>query len=301
MGLQLKPTKTTIAHTLREHDGNPAGFDFLGFGVRQFPVGKNRSGKLGRCGARSVPLGFKTIIRPSKGSLLRHLSAVKEIVRTHKAAPQAALIRRLNPLIKGWASYYSSSSAAKVFHKADHLVYLKLEAWATRRHPNKPRRWISRKYWHTRGDRRWEFYCEKSAVGLQRHGEVHIRRHVKVRDKRSPYDGDWSYWATRMGTHPELPKRAAKLLRRQKGRCAWCGLYFKDADLLEIDHWTPTALGGLDLPSNRQLLHGHCHDEKTASDSTAAATAGTRDKGRAIEEPDDGKPSRPVLETSRRG
>jgi RNA-directed DNA polymerase len=299
MGLELKPGKTTITHTLREHDGN-VGFDFLGFNVRQFPVGKNHSGKLGRCGAESVPLGFKTIIRPSKESLLRHLNAIEEIVRTHKAAPQAALIQRLNPLIRGWANYYRSSSAAEVFQKADHLLYLKLEAWATRRHPDKPRGWIRRKYWHTRAGRRWEFLCGKSAVGLQRHGEVHIRRHVKVQGRRSPYDGDWSYWATRMSNHPQTPNKRVDLLRRQEGRCPWCGLHFKDGDPMEIDHKVPTALGGEDLPSNRQLLHGHCHDEKTALDFTGVV-AGARDRGRAVEEPDDGKPSRPVLETSRRG
>ena len=39
MGLELKPSKTRIGHTLREVDGR-AGFDFLGFSVRQFPGGR---------------------------------------------------------------------------------------------------------------------------------------------------------------------------------------------------------------------------------------------------------------------
>src|SRR5579883_256590 len=42
IGLELKPSKTRITHTLRVHSGN-VGFDFLGFHVRQFPVGKTRS------------------------------------------------------------------------------------------------------------------------------------------------------------------------------------------------------------------------------------------------------------------
>src|SRR3954469_25362188 len=37
MGLELKPSKTRIAHTLHEVDGT-VGFDFLSFTIRQFPV-----------------------------------------------------------------------------------------------------------------------------------------------------------------------------------------------------------------------------------------------------------------------
>ncbi len=44
MGLELKPEKTKITHTL--HSDNP-GFDFLGFNVRQYEVGKYHTGKNG--------------------------------------------------------------------------------------------------------------------------------------------------------------------------------------------------------------------------------------------------------------
>src|SRR5207247_4749180 len=52
MGLELKPSKTRITHTLNSEE-REAGFDFLGFTIRQYPVRKTR-------------LGFKTIITPSK-------------------------------------------------------------------------------------------------------------------------------------------------------------------------------------------------------------------------------------------
>src|SRR5690242_2579862 len=57
MGLEMKPSKTRIVHTLKPFEDQPAGFDFLGFEIRQYPVGKHRSGKL--CGKL---LGFKTYI-----------------------------------------------------------------------------------------------------------------------------------------------------------------------------------------------------------------------------------------------
>jgi RNA-directed DNA polymerase len=58
MGLELKPSKTRITHTLKEYQG-AVGFDFLGWTVRQFPVGKTQTGT-DRYGNA---LGFKTIIR----------------------------------------------------------------------------------------------------------------------------------------------------------------------------------------------------------------------------------------------
>jgi RNA-directed DNA polymerase len=296
MGLELELSKTRISHTLREHDGNEVGFDFLGFEIRQFAAGKTHSGK----SPRGELLGYNTIVKPSREAQGRHQAAIKEIVDAHKAAPQAVLITRLNPVIRGWANYHRPANAAKVFNKADHLTYLKLRRWAKRRHPHKPWRWVIRKYWSIRKGKGWTFKSPKEGVWLQKHADIHVRRHIKVQGRRSPYDGDWIYWATRMGDRPELPKRVAKLLRRQKGKCPWCGLHFADGDLLELDHKVPTAKGGEDLPSNWQMLHGHCHDQKTALDVSGDA-GGIHDKDRAIEEPDDGKLSRPVLETSHRG
>jgi RNA-directed DNA polymerase len=55
MSLELKPSKTRISHTLTPHDGN-VGFDFLGFNIRQHPVGKHQSG----CNGNGSKLGFKT-------------------------------------------------------------------------------------------------------------------------------------------------------------------------------------------------------------------------------------------------
>ncbi len=43
MGLSLKPSKTRLSHTLHPTDEGHVGFDFLGFNVRQFKVGKHTS------------------------------------------------------------------------------------------------------------------------------------------------------------------------------------------------------------------------------------------------------------------
>ncbi|MEH2390773.1 MAG: HNH endonuclease signature motif containing protein [Nostoc sp.] len=40
-------------------------------------------------------------------------------------------------------------------------------------------------------------------------------------------------------------------------------MYFRESDVLEIDHISPKSLGGKDKYKNLQILHRHCHDEKT--------------------------------------
>ena len=44
-GLELKPSKTRLTHTLSVYEAQKPGFDFLGFNIRQFPKGKHHTGK----------------------------------------------------------------------------------------------------------------------------------------------------------------------------------------------------------------------------------------------------------------
>ena len=272
MGLELKPSKTRVTHTLNKYN-EEVGFDFLGFNVRQYPVGKTHSGKTG--GRKPTLLGFKTIIRPSKEAISRHSLALREVVSRYKTAPQAGLISQLNPIIWGWTHYYSTVASKKTFSKMAHLTYLKLRRWARRRHSNKSWNWVARKYWRLEKGK-WDF-ATKDGSRLVNHAKTPIRRHIKVRGTKSPYDGDWVYWASRMGRHPETHRRVAVLLQRQRGICTHCGLYFRNEDLLEIDHIIPTLLGGKDAYSNWQLLHRHCHDEKTIGDGSSTVK-GAHDK-----------------------
>ncbi len=226
MGLEFKPSKTWITHTLHPHEGK-VGFTFLGFEVRQFLAGKRHS------------------------------------------------------------NYYCRENASEAFGKADHLTFLKLWRWAKRRHHNKSHHWIANKYWHLEKGG-WNFKSEDGRT-LYKHKAKRIEPHIKVEGTRSPFDGDGMYWATRMGRHPELPTKHAHLLKRQRGKCAWCELYFTSEDVLEVDHVIPKALGGGNALDNLQLLHGHCHDQKTGVDGSTSVNKrrSTHDKGQTVEEPDD--------------
>jgi RNA-directed DNA polymerase len=98
--------------------------------------------------------------------------------------------------------------------------------------------------------------------------------HAKVKGESSPYDGNLVYWSTRMGNNPEMPSRVSKLLKQQKGRCAHCKLYFREGDVMEVDHKIPKSQGGKDSYDNWQLLHRHCHDTKTVNDGSLGDKSG---------------------------
>ena len=282
IGLELKPSKTRLTHTLDKHDGN-VGFEFLGFHIQQHKVGNYRSAS-----NRYGVLGFCTLITPSQLKLKEHLKNLAEVIDTHKTAPQAALISKLNPIIKGWSNYYSTVSSKNTFSKADMLTYSKLRAWAKSRGEGS----INKdKYWRTVGDRNWCFSTEEG-LELAVHGATPIVRHTKIKNTSSPYDGNWTYWSKRRGEYPETPSRVAKLLKRQKGKCTHCGLYFTPTDIVEVDHIKPKTLGGKDTYENLQLLHKHCHDVKTANDGSLTRTY---DKGKVTEERNEAKVSRSVL------
>ncbi|MDV2996755.1 MAG: hypothetical protein N4J56_006460 [Chroococcidiopsis sp. SAG 2025] len=71
-----------------------------------------------------------------------------------------------------------------------------------------------------------------------------MNNYVKVLGDKSPFDGDLIYWSLRLSKHPQMPSTKAKLLKVQKGKCAWCDLHFREGDLLEIDHIQPISCGG---------------------------------------------------------
>lgn len=267
MGLVLNPKKTRVTHTLNPYEGN-VGFDFLGYTVRQFYVGKTHTGK----DTKGQPLGYKTINKPSKKAIKTHIQKTNHLLKKLKSAPQKAVVGKLNPVIKGWCNYHKVVCAKKVFHRCDSHLYMQLMEWGRKRHHNKGKTWIYQRYWHREDGKRWVFAAPvqtEEGMGLlklRRHNQTAIQRHSKVRGTASPYDGNLGYWSQRLKHHPLMDSTRAKLLQIQKGMCPRCGLYFQDEDVLEIDHSIPLALGGKDTITNKWVYHRHCHDEKTAED-----------------------------------
>lgn len=241
-GLELKPEKARIVHTKLPLNGNPPGFDFLGFNVRHYV---KKSGE-----------GRKLLIKPAKKGIIRHRTNLAELLRKLRGATQEQVIRALNPRIRGWTNYYRHVVSKQTFSKLDNQLYWILRRWSVRRHPNKTGKWAYRKYWHHTG-KRWEF--SDGQLSLHKHAATEIVRHVKVVGDRSPFDGDVAYWterAVRNGRSPLLTKLRAK----QKNRCAWCQGFLHWDEPHEVHHVDRNRRNN--SPTNLRLGHRHCHDRE---------------------------------------
>jgi len=274
VGLEIKPEKTRICHTLKpiEYNGKTEepGFDFLGFNIRQYPVGKYKTGKTG--GRKSRLIGHKTHIKPSQKAVA-HTEAIKGVIKQHKTAPQSAMINKLNPIIRGWSNYYSAVVSTETFTKLDKTIWQMLRAWTVSRCGMASHEKLRNYFRHrtiklSNGKERHETWLFQTRDGLHlyKHNWTPIVRHTLIPPDATPYDGNWTYWATRKGQAIDTSNRVAKLLKKQKGRCTWCGQYFTPSDLIEVDHVVPRSQSGKDEYKNLQLLHRHCHDDKTALD-----------------------------------
>jgi RNA-directed DNA polymerase len=176
-GLAFNEDKTRIA-CLDE------GFDFLGFTVRRY------RGTL--------------LITPSKQAVRRIRERLRTEMRSLRGTNAEAVIARLNPIIRGWVAYYRNVVSSKVFTDLDHYMWQLTYKWARRTHPNKPTRWIVRRYFgvfnKSRRDR-WVFGDRVSGAYLLKFAWTRIVRHQMVTGTASP-DGPalTDYWKTPSGT-----------------------------------------------------------------------------------------------------
>ena len=109
IGLELKPSKTRLTHTLQgeeSEDGKP-GLNFLGLNIRQYRAGKSVSAR----NTKGKVLGFNTYIVPTREAINNHIDDCRKVIAKNKSNPQIALINELNPIIRGWCNYNKVSDA----------------------------------------------------------------------------------------------------------------------------------------------------------------------------------------------
>lgn len=230
------------------------GFDFLGFNVRKY------KGKL--------------LITPSKGNVKKLLTKIRETIKGNKQATAGGLIAILNPIIRGWANHYRHVVSKKTFASVDHAIFKTIWRWCLRRHGNKGKRWIRKKYAGAINNRNWVFYGtikarkeEYQEITLFSCSKVPIRRHVKVRSKANPYDPDWeSYFEERQGNKMLNSAKGNKLLKtiwkRQFGKCPDCNLMITIETGWNLHRVIPGAKGGTYQSTNLILLHPVCHRQR---------------------------------------
>lgn len=240
-GLQLSEEKTVITHI-------EDGFDFLGKNIRKY------NGKL--------------LIKPSKTSVKSFLEKVRSIIKGNKSIKQETLIRKLNPVIRGWVNNQRYVVSSKVFSRVDYEIYKCLWQWAKRRHKKKSHKWIAQKYWHHIGSRQWTFsvpYENQSTEGeplyckLEYATDTKIIRFKKIVAEANPFDEYWTdYFEEREGEKLlNSTKGREKLLtiwRRQHRRCPVCGELITSETGFKVH--TPAGKN-----SQKIMVHKECHEE----------------------------------------
>jgi RNA-directed DNA polymerase len=256
-GLTLSVEKTKITHI-------DEGFDFLGWNFRKY------DGKL--------------LIKPSNKNVKNHLQKLRETIESLNGVSQEVVIATLNPIIRGWANYHAGMVSKETYNKVDHEIWKALWKWARRTHPNKGRKWIADRYWHTRSKRNWVFGYYKDAKGngkkqlveVRSHAATPIVRHVKVKSEANPFDTQWEqYWEQRayhtvMSSDKNLSGKVKSLWLKQKGICPVCKQSISAEQEWAMHHVIAKTLGGKDTLDNLRLLHGNCHRQLHSKNKLSA-------------------------------
>jgi RNA-directed DNA polymerase len=114
IGLKLSETKTRVCHI-------DEGFDFLGWHIE-------RRNMRGRPGKRGV------YIYPSKKALLSVMDKVRKLTRRRRHRLLSNLIRALNPVLRGWCTYFCHGVSKQTFKYLDHFVFWRTVHWVHKRH-----------------------------------------------------------------------------------------------------------------------------------------------------------------------
>jgi RNA-directed DNA polymerase len=120
-GLAFNEAKTRIVAL-------EAGFDFLGFNVRRYPNGK-------------------LLIKPSVTAVKRFRERLAKEFRALRGANVAAVLAKIVPITRGWVAYYRTVVSSRVFSALTDYLWRLTCKWACWSHSNKPKRWITGRYW----------------------------------------------------------------------------------------------------------------------------------------------------------
>lgn len=174
-GLKLSEEKTAITHLTE-------GFNFLGQNVRKY--------------------GQKLLIKPTRQSVRSVLEKAKDRIKKGHGQKAEALIRKLNPLLRGWANYHRHVVSKRQFARVDYYLHAMLRRWARRQHPNKSAGWLRQRYFSA--DPKGAFSLKvKDHQGQEQVRKVYslaqtrIEHHIKVRGAANPYDPTYTEYFER--------------------------------------------------------------------------------------------------------
>ncbi len=132
------------------------------------------------------------VFTPSKEGTRLIVRKVGTLTRKYQSAPMVVLIKMLNSLLRGWANYHKHVVASCAFGYLDTYVFRQLWRMLKRRHSNKSKGWLIKRYWSATGQKH-VFSVIKKIKGKARLYQVvriftiGIKRHVKIKAQANPY------------------------------------------------------------------------------------------------------------------
>jgi RNA-directed DNA polymerase len=192
-GLTLSKEKTAITYSKK-------GFTFLGQTFRKH--------------------GRVLHITPSVEGVLALVRKVGTLIRKHVSAPMTVLIKKLNETLRGWGNYHRHVVASEAFGRIDTYVFKQLWRMVRRRHQNKSKGWLIKRYWSASGRKHRFAVRAKTASGKTTVYEVvklhaiGIRRHIKIKADANPYLPEYAeyFWRRR---HDKESKLLAAMSARE--------------------------------------------------------------------------------------
>ncbi len=125
MGLRLSDAKTRIVHI-------DEGFDFLGWRIQ-------------RQQQRGTAKRF-VYTYPSKKALATVKAKVRTLTKGATNQPLTVLLRRLNPVLRGWTNYFRHGVSAKTFDYLHAFAWRRVICWLRHKHRRTNWKQLRRRY-----------------------------------------------------------------------------------------------------------------------------------------------------------
>jgi RNA-directed DNA polymerase len=242
-GLTLAEDKTKVTQITE-------GFDFLGFNLRQYKSNN----------------GMHLLIKPSKTSAKKARETVNKVFAQLRGKPVVDLITKLNPIIRGIGNYWSSQVAKKIYGSIDHYIFIKTRKHLKVMHPNKPFRWIYKKYFKADNTGiskdKWILTDPHNTRNqLFRMSWIPIVRHNSIKYRNSPDDAGLIEYFEKRNKKEFIRNNVLskqKLAKTSNYVCRVCKKSLVGKETLIINRIIPTELGGTDSYRNLELLHQSC-------------------------------------------
>jgi RNA-directed DNA polymerase len=135
VGLRLSEQKTRVAHI-------DEGFDFLGWRIQR----QQKRGAVKRV----------VYTYPTKAALAAVKAMVRTLTRGMTNHPLNVLLHQLNPVLRGWTSYFRHGVSKATFSYLRAFVWRRVVNWLRRKHPRSNWKQLRRRYlpgwWPTDGE-----------------------------------------------------------------------------------------------------------------------------------------------------